>query len=251
MCETCGCGLTAKNHAHSHHHPHSPKETADEGHDHGARVVQVQQDVMAKNNVFATQNRAFLAQRETCALNLISSPGSGKTTLLSATLNRLKGWRPLTVVEGDLQTDNDARRIAETGVAVHQINTENACHLDAHMVGHALAQLDVAQGGVVFIENVGNLVCPASYDLGETGTVVLLSVTEGDDKPAKYPVAFLNACALVITKTDLLPHVDFSIETCRKYALAVNSNLKIFEVSARSGEGMEVWCDWIRSLTES
>jgi hydrogenase nickel incorporation protein HypB len=204
---------------------------------------------MSKNDAYAEGNRRLLAERKSVAINLISSPGSGKTTLLTASLNALKGWRPLSVIEGDLQTDNDAKRIASTGVAVHQINTEHACHLDAHMVGHAMEHLGVEDGSVVFIENVGNLVCPASFDLGENGTVVLLSVTEGDDKPAKYPVAFLNARALVITKTDLLDHVDFSMDRCRELALAVNPKLEIFEVSARTGEGIEEWCSWIRSLS--
>lgn len=240
MCETCGCGLTSSEESHHHHHHHH------DGSQERVREIQMQQDVMAKNNAYALQNRQLLEAKDSLALNLISSPGSGKTTLLTNTLKKLKNWRPLAVVEGDLQTDNDAEKIRTTGVPVHQINTENACHLDAHMVGHAYEHLGLEEKSVVFIENVGNLVCPASFDLGQAATVVLLSVTEGDDKPAKYPVAFLNAQVLLITKTDLSPHVDFSIETCRKLASAVNPKLEIFELSARTGEGLDEWCSWIR-----
>jgi len=239
MCDTCGCGLPSNGQTDNEHHHH---------HDEDAKVreIRVQQDVMAKNNAYADQNRKYLKDRDASAINMISSPGSGKTSLLTATLLRLKGDGPMAVVEGDLQTDNDAERIRKTGVPVHQINTENACHLDAHMVGHAYQHLDLRESSLVFIENVGNLVCPASFDLGEEATVVLLSVTEGDDKPAKYPVAFHNAEAMVITKTDLLPHVDFSLDKCSKLAKAVNPDLVVFALSSKSGDGMDEWCEWIR-----
>jgi len=231
MCDTCGCGMEGHEHDHGH-------------------VIELEMNVLAKNDAYAASNREYLATRSAIAINMISSPGAGKTTLLQQSLNMLKDWRPLGVVEGDLQTDNDARRIQAVGVPVHQINTSNGCHLDAHMVGHAYEHLDLAPDSLVFIENVGNLVCPAGFDLGENATVVLLSVTEGDDKPAKYPVAFANARAMIITKTDLLPYVDFSMERCKEFARAVNSDLEIIECSSRTGDGMDRWVSWVKRLAE-
>lgn len=239
MCETCGCGNNT-----DHAGGHQPGDQNASR----SREIRISRDVMAKNNAYADQNRKALSEKGVYSINMMSSPGSGKTSLLTETLIRLKGWKPLAVVEGDLQTDNDAKKIRKTGVPVYQINTENACHLDAHMVGHAYEHLDLAEGSIVFVENVGNLVCPASYDLGENTTVVLLSVTEGDDKPAKYPVAFVNAQVLVITKMDLLPHVDFSVDECCRLAKAVNPGLEIFTLSSKTGEGMKEWCSWIRNL---
>ena len=206
----------------------------------------MEQDVLGKNDAYARENRKRLDAEGVVAFNLISSPGAGKTTLLEASLRALSESCPVAVVEGDLQTDNDARRIQGVGVPVHQVNTVGGCHLDAHMVGHAYDHLELKSGGVVFIENVGNLVCPASFDLGEHARVVLLSVTEGDDKPAKYPVAFVGSQLLVVTKIDLLPYVDFSLDRCREFAKAVNSEIEIIECSARTGEGMNLWLDWIR-----
>ncbi len=240
MCETCGCGANSD---HAGHHDHQNTGRL--------REIKINQDVMHKNNAYAEQNRKALSEKRGYAINMISSPGSGKTSLLVETLIRLKGGRPLAVVEGDLQTDNDAKKIRRTGVPVYQINTENACHLDAHMVGHAYEHLDLQDDSLVFVENVGNLVCPATYDLGENRTVVLLSVTEGDDKPAKYPVAFVNAQVLVITKMDLLPHVDFSLDECCKLAKAVNPGLEIFTLSSKTGDGMKEWCSWLRKLPEA
>ncbi|MCD6497953.1 MAG: hydrogenase nickel incorporation protein HypB [Deltaproteobacteria bacterium] len=236
MCDTCGCGMPSHEHAHEYES------------DHDGHVIELEMNVLAKNDVYAAANREHLASRGAVAINMISSPGAGKTTLLQQSLNQLKDWRPLAVVEGDLQTDNDARRIQGVGVPVHQINTNNGCHLDAHMVGHAYEHLSLATGSLVFIENVGNLVCPAGFDLGENATVVLLSVTEGDDKPAKYPVAFVNAQVMVITKTDLLPYVDFSMDRCKEFARAVNPDLEIIECSSRTGDGMDGWVAWVKRL---
>lgn len=238
MCETCGCGATIAPHDHEHDHDHETQR----------RTVDVRRDVLAQNDGYAEENRARLRGLETAALNLISSPGAGKTTLLEATIRHLDGQPSVAVIEGDLQTDRDAARIRGTGVPVHQINTGEGCHLDAHMVGHAMEHIEIPAGGVLFIENVGNLVCPASFDLGEAHRVVLLSVTEGDDKVEKYPVAFRDADVLVITKIDLAPYVDFSLERCRETARTLNPDIAIFELSARSGEGLEPWCQWVSSL---
>ena len=256
MCDTCGCGQSEEFtvdgvsvHHHEHHH-HDRDAHHGHAHEHEAtgegRLIAMEQDVLGKNDAFARANRRRLDEAGALALNLISSPGAGKTTLLEASLRALKDAFPVSVVEGDLQTDNDARRIQGVGVAVHQINTAGGCHLDAHMVGHALDHIGLESGGIVFIENVGNLVCPASFDLGEHARVVLLSVTEGDDKPAKYPVAFVGSQLLVITKIDLLPYVDFSVDRCREFAQAINPDIDIIECSARTGEGMDQWLDWVR-----
>jgi hydrogenase nickel incorporation protein HypB len=211
--------------------------------------VDVRRDVLARNDHYAESNRALFVQHRIAALNLISSPGAGKTSLLEATIGQLKDQVPLAVVEGDLQTDRDAARIRRAGIPVHQINTGEGCHLDAHMVGHALDKLPLPDGGVVFIENVGNLVCPASFDLGESQRVVLLSVTEGDDKVEKYPVAFRDASVLVVNKVDLLEYVDFSLDRCREMARNLNPEVTIFEVSARHGTGMKEWCQWVQQQT--
>jgi len=180
-------------------------------------------------------------------LNLVSSPGSGKTTLLERTLRDLSQKLRCAVIEGDQQTDNDARRIAATGVPVHQINTGAGCHLDAHMVMHGTAGFDLDHLDVLLIENVGNLVCPAAFDLGEHHKVAVLSVTEGEDKPLKYPQMFHNSTVMLLNKTDLLPHLDFDVEKCKEYARRVSPGIIIFEVSARSGEGMEAWYQWLSS----
>ena len=195
--------------------------------------------------MFAARNRERFAEAGVLALNLISSPGAGKTSLLEATIRALAGSFPIAVVEGDLQTDRDAVRIRATGVPVHQINTGEGCHLDAHQVGHALDHLPMPEGGVVFIENVGNLVCPAGFDLGEAHRVVVLSVTEGDDKVEKYPLAFRDAEVMIISKIDLLPHVDFSTDRACQMARALNPGVTVFALSARTGEGLDPWCRWI------
>lgn len=212
------------------------------------RVVEIRERVLSKNDQIAAGVRAALEGQGVTALNFTSSPGSGKTTLLVRTITDLKGRAPISVLEGDQETDHDARRIAAAGVPVLQINTISSCHLDAAMVENGLRTLALVPGGFLFIENVGNLVCPASYDLGEAHKVVMLSVTEGADKPAKYPKMFRVATAMVITKTDLLPHVEFDVEDCIRYARAVNPKLAVFMVSAKTGEGLEAWYGYLLSL---
>jgi len=250
MCETCGCQQANKqlgaqhSHEHKESHSHSPEQGTG-----GRKVVQIEQDVLSLNAQYAHNNRQRLQQLLT--LNLISSPGAGKTTLLVKTLSDLSGQLGLAVLEGDLQTDNDARRIGETGAPVYQINTGNSCHLDAHGVGHGLDHLDFSEGGVLFIENVGNLVCPTSFDLGEDHKVVLLSVTEGDDKPEKYPPAFQNASLVLLTKIDLLPYVDFDLDRCRTLVRALNPKAVVLSLSARTGEGMGEWYAWLKEQQAS
>jgi hydrogenase nickel incorporation protein HypB len=226
MCESCGCGQ-----------PHD--------HAHDGRVIDVRRDVLSHNAAHAEQNRSRLSSLGITSLNLIGSPGAGKTTLLESAIPRLARSRPVIVVEGDLQTTRDAERIERTGAAVHQINTGDGCHLDAHQVGHALEHLPLAQDAVLIIENVGNLVCPAGFDLGESRRVVVLSTAEGDDKVEKYPIAFKDTHALVISKVDLLEHVEFDVERCRQLARTLNPDIEIFEVSARTGQGVERWCSWV------
>ena len=260
MCTVCGCGQTDESHhLHDHvRHPHG------HSHDHhygsgvaGVSVagfdqdhlIQIEQNILSKNDGYAEANRQWLADRRLLALNLVSSPGAGKTTLLVQTLNLFPSGMPLGVVEGDQATANDADRIRETGVPAVQINTGRGCHLDAHMVGHALPDLAMQYGGVVFIENVGNLVCPAAFDLGEAFKVVILSVTEGDDKPLKYPDMFTAANVMILSKMDLLPHVDFDVDKAVERALRINPDLEVLRVSARDGTGIQEWCDWIVNRT--
>jgi len=210
-------------------------------------MVRIEADILGKNNAYAAANRRWFADHAVLALNLVSSPGSGKTALLTRTLEALKGELPAAVIEGDQQTANDAERIRATGVKALQINTGKGCHLDAHMVGHALEALQPAEGSLLFIENVGNLVCPAAFDLGEAHKVVILSVTEGEDKPLKYPDMFHAADLMLLNKTDLLPYLDFDVERCLEYARRVNPRIRVLPVSARSGEGMEDWYRWLRA----
>jgi len=210
-----------------------------------SRMVAIEQDILGKNNAYAAANRQRLADLCILALNLVSSPGSGKTTLLTATLSALKGKVPLAVVEGDQQTSNDADRIRETGVKAIQINTGKGCHLDAHMVGHALDDLALEKDSVLFIENVGNLVCPAAFDLGEAHKVAILSVTEGEDKPIKYPDMFAASDLMVLNKIDLLPYVPFDVDKCIEYARRVNPRIEVLQVSALKGGGMDDWLHWI------
>jgi hydrogenase nickel incorporation protein HypB len=209
-------------------------------------MVQIEQDILGKNNQYAASNRQWFAERGILALNLVSSPGSGKTTLLTETLTRLHGTVPMAVVEGDQQTSHDADRIRATGVPALQINTGKGCHLDAHMVGHALESLPIANGGILFIENVGNLVCPAAFDLGEAHKVVILSVTEGEDKPIKYPDMFHAADVMILNKIDLLPYLTFDVALCEEYARRVNPALHILHVSATSGVGIDAWIAWLQ-----
>ena len=234
-------------HHHDHHH-HEHDHEHSHGHEEGAsRIVKIEQDLLAKNNAYAAENRIAFNMAGVLALNLVSSPGSGKTTLLVETIKRLQGDVQAAVIEGDQQTTMDAERIRATGAPALQINTGKGCHLDAHMTGHAFEQLRPPFGSVLFIENVGNLVCPAMFDLGEEHRVVLVSVTEGEDKPLKYPDMFRSSHLLLITKVDLLPHLDFDVEALAANARKVNPDIKILKVSAKTGEGMDAWTAFIRA----
>lgn len=213
----------------------------------GRTVIEVEQDVLYQNNLLAERNRGFLDAKNILAMNLVSSPGSGKTALLERTLTDLKADLEFAVIEGDQQTSNDADRIHATGTKVTQINTGKGCHLDAHMVLHAIQGMKLKDHSILFIENVGNLVCPAMFDLGEKERVVIISVTEGDDKPLKYPDMFLTSTLCVINKTDLLPYVPFSVEKVKANARKINPNIEFVELSCTSGEGLEQWYDWLRS----
>jgi hydrogenase nickel incorporation protein HypB len=208
-------------------------------------MLQIEQDILAKNDEFAARNRQFFADRGVLALNLVSSPGSGKTTLLVRTIEALAGSIPAAVIEGDQQTTHDADRIRAAGAPALQINTGKGCHLDASMVEKAFDRLNIADDSVLFIENVGNLVCPASFDLGEAGKVVVLSVTEGEDKPLKYPDMFRAASLMLLNKIDLLPHVSFDVERCVEYAQRINPGIEVIRVSATTGEGFEAWLQWV------
>lgn len=211
------------------------------------RVITIEGSILEQNDRIARQNRAYLQARGIYTLNLLSSPGSGKTTLLVETLNRLKNEIRCAVIEGDQQTSNDAQRIAETQVPVVQINTPQSCHLDAFHISRALAALPLDGVQLLFIENVGNLICPASFDLGEAEKVTLMSITEGEDKPLKYPLAFHLANLLVLTKMDLLPYLHFDLELCKQNAWRVNPDLSIIATSVYSQTGLEEWCNYLRT----
>jgi hydrogenase nickel incorporation protein HypB len=210
-----------------------------------ARLVQIEQNILGKNDLYAQENRKILIRDSILSLNLVSSPGSGKTTLLTTTLKQLKKQIPLAVIEGDQQTTNDADRIRATGVPAIQVNTGKGCHLDALMVGQAIEQLKLTKQSILFIENVGNLVCPAAFDLGEAHKVAILSVTEGEDKPLKYPDMFAAADLMLLNKTDLLPYLSFDVDRCLEYARQVNPKIEIIELSGQSGVGVELWLDWL------
>jgi hydrogenase nickel incorporation protein HypB len=235
MCISCGCPGTGSEEHHHHHH------------DHGARTLRIEEDLLAKNARLAAGNRARFAEAGIFVLNLVSSPGSGKTTLLERTLTDLGDTVRFAVLEGDQQTSLDADRIAATGVPAVQINTGVGCHLDAHMVAHGVEAFALPATDLLMIENVGNLVCPAGFDLGEDHKVALLSVTEGEDKPLKYPHMFRAATLMVLTKTDLLPHLDFDVERCKAFARQVNPQITIVEVSCRSGAGLAEWYAWLQA----
>ncbi len=243
-------------HGHDHAHPHDHGHRYAPAHSHGAahshapgvsqkRMVQIEQDILAKNNAYAQQNRQRLAERGIFTLNLVSSPGSGKTTLLCKTIEMLKGRASVAVIEGDQQTDQDAERIRGTGAPAIQINTGKGCHLDAHMVGHAMQKLDLPEDSLLMVENVGNLVCPAAFDLGEAHKVVILSVTEGEDKPIKYPDMFRAATLMLLNKCDLLPYLSFKVDAAIEFARRVNPDIEVIQLSATTGQGMEQWLDWI------
>jgi hydrogenase nickel incorporation protein HypB len=281
MCSVCGCGEAQvvldkdkpvgehahphvhdhdHDHDHDHHHDHEPHHHDGRAFDYGQgaagahapgvsqeRMVAIERDILSKNDAYARENRRALAAKGVFALNFVSSPGSGKTALLARTIEALKGRLAVSVIEGDQQTSNDAERIRATGAPAIQINTGKGCHLDAHMVGHAIETLDPEPNSTLFIENVGNLVCPAGFDLGEAHKVVVLSVTEGEDKPLKYPDMFVAADLLLLNKSDLLPHLDFDVGLCLANALRVNPRLQTLVVSAKTGEGLAAFVAWIEA----
>ncbi|MEO1378294.1 MAG: hydrogenase nickel incorporation protein HypB [Cyanobacteria bacterium J06635_10] len=234
---------TVITHSHSHEHTNNTSEIHAKIHH---TTISLEQDILAKNNLIAAQNRGWFKGRNILALNLMSSPGAGKTTLLTRTINDLKNELNISVIEGDQETINDAKKIEETGCKVVQINTGTGCHLDALMVEKGLQQLNPSLDSVVMIENVGNLVCPALFDLGEQAKVAILSVTEGEDKPIKYPHIFRASDVMIITKIDLLPYLNFDIEKCVEYARQVNPDMRIFQVSAITTEGLDDWYKWLR-----
>ncbi len=281
MCMTCGCGkgqtligghalsrqrkrggalrFRARNNDAARQHPRDHSHIHDSI-DFGAgpagahapgmsqsRMVKIERDILAKNNDYADDNRRHLSGHGIFALNLVSSPGSGKTTLLVKTIEALNGALPLAVIEGDQQTDNDAARIRAAGAPALQINTGKGCHLDALMVGQAMQRLDLKEDSLLLIENVGNLVCPAGFDLGEAHKVVIFSVTEGEDKPLKYPDMFRAADLMLLSKCDLLPHLDFDADLAVRNARRVNPQIRVIRVSASSGEGLTEWIDWIKT----
>ena len=232
MCDNCGCTVTDAN-----RHLLDGDER---------RTIEVLEDLLHENDVQADHNRAHFEAHGVFAINIMSGPGSGKTSLLEATIKALPAGLRIAVIEGDLETENDAERIRRHGVPAVQITTGMACHLDAHMVHAALHQLDLTDVDILFIENVGNLVCPASFDIGQHRNVLLVSVTEGDDKPAKYPVMVRAADQVLISKTDLLPYIEeFSVARARAAVGAVRGNLPIIELSAKNGRGLELWLDWL------
>ena len=277
MCDTCGCGEEKftvhkpgepghshgdEHHSHSHDHDHSHGHQHDLTHVHvhpagpvkdgrPGKVIDLNLDIMSHNNLLAQRNRGYFEGRDVLCLNMVSSPGSGKTTILEKTIHALKASQPIFVIEGDQQTTNDADRIKNSGAPAVQVNTGTGCHLDANMIKAALNQLEVSSGSVLFIENVGNLVCPALFDLGEQKRVVVISVTEGEDKPLKYPYMFQSSDLCIINKTDLLPYVDFDVEKASSYARQLNPKLEIILLSARSGEGMQQWFNWIARQKET
>ena len=276
MCATCGCDAEAglergagagagarspraesRGHHHDHEHEHVMADGSVVKHAHShhgesldsarderreTRRLKVEEDIFARNDALADVNRRMLAHAGTFAVNLMSSPGSGKTTLLVRTLKELQG-RSLAVIEGDQQTDLDAKRIEATGVKAVQINTGKGCHLDASMVGRALPNLPLEKGGLLFIENVGNLVCPASFDLGENKKVVVVSVTEGEDKPLKYPDMFAVADLVLVNKIDLVPHLEFDVDRVVQECASLNERFEVFRIAAKTGAGVQAFCD--------
>lgn len=250
MCDTCGCGesnnVRINIPGHSHHHEDDHTSNHHHHHSHEKEII-LEQDILKKNNLLAERNRGYFEAKNIISLNLVSSPGSGKTTLLEQTIASLKDKIPVFIIEGDQQTMYDAERIKNTGAPVIQINTGSGCHLDASMVNLAVMKLEPKNDSVLFIENVGNLVCPSMFDLGESYRVVIISVTEGDDKPAKYPNMFESSDLCIINKIDLLPYVDFNIGKTKEYAMQTNQNMEFIELSAKTEEGLQEWIDWIKN----
>ncbi len=207
--------------------------------------VTIAQNILAANDTIAQEIQRTLAVRGIRTINIMSSPGAGKTTLLEKTIERLRGQLGIGVIEGDVETSADAERIEAAGAETVQINTRGACHLEAHMIRDALAEIELARIELLFVENIGNLVCPAAWNLGEDTRVVVVSTTEGDDKPAKYPQMFAASEVMIVNKLDLLPYVDYNVEKVKRHALAINPHLRIFEMSCRTGAGLDAWCDWL------
>jgi hydrogenase nickel incorporation protein HypB len=253
MCLDCGCSETGEvkidgqkmEHHHDHddtHHDHSHHTAGKSG-----REISIQRDILSKNNELAQHNREHLQAHKTFCMNWISAPGSGKTALLERIIQDYSTELPISVIEGDQQTDNDAQRIMKAGADAVQINTGAACHLDANMIHHALHRINLQQTRLLVIENVGNMVCPTAYDLGEDLKVAIISAPEGEDKPAKYPDLLLTANVLLINKVDLIPYLDFSLENCIALSKKVNPRIQIFPVSAKTGEGIPAFYDWLIS----
>jgi hydrogenase nickel incorporation protein HypB len=246
MCATCGCDGHSHT-GHDHNHLNTDHSHPNGDHSHHKTIVDVGKDILSENNLLAERNRGYFEAKDILAINLVSSPGSGKTSLLERTLKDMKDTLHFEVIEGDQQTTNDADRIHATGTKVEQINTGKGCHLDAHMILHAIQGMKPPANTVLFIENVGNLVCPAMFDLGEKERVVIMSVTEGEDKPLKYPDMFHTSTLCIINKTDLLPYVPFNLLKAKENAAQVNPRLEILEVSCTTGEGLERWYDWLQA----
>jgi hydrogenase nickel incorporation protein HypB len=246
MCATCGCETAGQGISESNSHSHNHDEQHGHSHTHQKTVIDVEKDILYENNLLAARNRGYFEAKNILAINLVSSPGSGKTTLLERTLTDLKDQIKFLVIEGDQQTSHDAERIHATGTIAVQINTGKGCHLDAHMILHALQGMKPEENSILFIENVGNLVCPAMFDLGESERIVIMSVTEGDDKPVKYPDMFRSSTLCVINKTDLLPYVSFNMQKAKEYLHTVNPNLAVIEASCTTGQGLDIWYDWLR-----
>jgi hydrogenase nickel incorporation protein HypB len=267
MCGTCGCGQedtiriakpgeahehshehTHGGHSHSHEHSHDHDHHHDHDHYHKeGREIQIEQNILHKNDLLAERNRGFFEGKNIFCLNLVSSPGSGKTSLLERTIREMGKEIQFNIIEGDQQTFNDANRIEAAGAPVVQVNTGNGCHLDSEMINNAVKKLSPKENSVLIIENVGNLVCPALFDLGEHKRIVIISVTEGDDKPIKYPNMFEGSDLCIINKTDLSPYVDFNIEKAKEYAMQVNHHMEFLELSVKTGEGMQKWYDWLKT----
>lgn len=255
MCTTCGCegndnkitmtvfGEKKEIISHHHGHEHDHHHHHENDHHHHSHVIDIETDILNQNNLLAERNRGYFEAKNIFSINMMSSPGSGKTSLLERTIKDIKDKAKLYIIEGDQQTMNDADRIGKAGAPVIQVNTGNGCHLDADMINKAVKKLNIDDNSIVFIENVGNLVCPSLFDLGEAKRVVIMSVTEGEDKPIKYPTMFEKADICIINKIDLLPHLNYDVEAAKEYALRVNHHLQFIEVSATTGEGMQKWYD--------
>lgn len=244
-------GKEKHDHHHDHHHSHDHDHHHDHHHSHDhhhLNVLELEQNILHKNQLMAERNRGFFSALNVVAINLVSSPGSGKTSFLERTIKDLQSNCVFSVIEGDQQTTNDAARIYALGVPALQINTGKGCHLDAEMIAKALPELNIESNSFCLIENVGNLVCPAMFDLGESIRIVIISITEGEDKPLKYPDMFFSAGVCIINKIDLLPHLQFDLENLKNNARQINPNIKFFEVSSITGEGMDVWYEYLQGL---